>query len=68
LSFPLVASGRPPTILATAGAEATARANRRCEESRALGDPRERDVLFDIDADFDYLATTDTTYGLLRLY
>jgi HEAT repeat protein len=33
-----------------------------------LGDPRQRDVLFDIDADFNYLATTDTTYELLRLY
>jgi hypothetical protein len=33
-----------------------------------LGDAREQDVLFDIDADFNYLATTDTTYELLRLY
>ncbi|MCZ6574682.1 MAG: hypothetical protein O7C98_16135 [Planctomycetota bacterium] len=33
-----------------------------------LGDPRDEDPLFALDADFNYLATTHTTHELIRLY
>jgi HEAT repeat protein len=33
-----------------------------------LGDPREQDILFELDAYFNYFATTTLTYELLTIF